>query len=363
LIEVGRKAFDEYNVMAFCLEAERFVDDRLSNWYVRRNKPRCQKEERDADKLAAFQTLHTVLLTLAKLCAPVMPFLTETMYQNLAVNAYPKGAVPESVHLCEYPVADASLVDEALLSDMDSARRLASLGLAARNAAGIKVRQVVAELRVRPAMDEKETSAGRADRRAVERFSDLIMDELNVKRVLLHNGPALLEEGAKLNTKTQKKFAARIPEAQAAVAAASVATLRELVGKGGPFSLAELEFVPEDIVFSVKAEEGWAGAEDRGTQVAIDTRITPELEAEGIARDMIRLVQKARKDTGLEMEDRIELYLTSPDAKLRAVIDSQWGYISGETLADKVQRASAPVGPVKTERVEGKDLTISLRKV
>src|SRR5947209_7237981 len=147
LVQTARRALPDFNVQAFCLEAERFVDEKLSNWYVRRNKRRFWRSEQGQDKLAAFQTLYTVLTTLAKLFAPIMPFLTETMYQNLMAQG--RGDV--SVHLCEYPEVDASLIDEQLSDDMDAVFTLRELGSAARNSVKIKVRQPLAEMRVQPA--------------------------------------------------------------------------------------------------------------------------------------------------------------------------------------------------------------------
>ena len=158
LIQVARQAFENYDLMTFCLEAERFVDAKLSNWYVRRSKRRFWKGEQGADKLAAYQTLYAVLTTLAKLFAPVMPFLSETMYQNLKT-----AGEPESVHLCAFPRPDEALIDERLSEDIDALLQLVSLGLAARNAGKRKVRQPLAEL---------VAAGGEPVRRAVERFPD-----------------------------------------------------------------------------------------------------------------------------------------------------------------------------------------------
>src|SRR5205823_2344294 len=169
LIRKARQSFEAFDVMAFCLEAEQFVDDRLSNWYVRRNRRRFWKGEKGADKLAAYQTLYTVLVTLTKLIAPVVPFLAEEMHQNLRL-----AAEPESVHLCDYPKNDDSLIDARLSADMAALLRLVTLGSAARNMVKIKVRQPLAELQVQPGTE--------ADRRAVARFADQIAEELNIKR-------------------------------------------------------------------------------------------------------------------------------------------------------------------------------------
>ncbi|HMF18313.1 MAG TPA: isoleucine--tRNA ligase, partial [Gemmataceae bacterium] len=143
LVERARQGYKEFDVRAFCLEAEKFVDDRLSNWYIRRNRRRFWKSEQGQDKLAAYQTLYTVLVTLTKLIAPVNPFLAEAMYRNLLADA-----TPESVHLCSFPEVERDLIDQQLSADMDALLRLVSLGSAARNKVKIKVRQPLAEMRV-----------------------------------------------------------------------------------------------------------------------------------------------------------------------------------------------------------------------
>src|SRR5207244_11897946 len=156
------------DVIAFCLECESFVDDRLSNWYGRRHRRRFWKSEQGADKTAAYQTLHTVLTTLTKLIAPVVPFLAESMWKNL-------GGKESSVHLCDYPQVDESLIDAELSADMEALLRLVTLGSAARNSVKIRKRQPLAELKLHPGSD--------AQRRAIRRFSDQLRDELNCKQV------------------------------------------------------------------------------------------------------------------------------------------------------------------------------------
>ncbi|HEY8503011.1 MAG TPA: DUF5915 domain-containing protein, partial [Gemmataceae bacterium] len=358
LIKKARESFEKFDVMAFCLEAERFVDDKLSNWYVRRSRRRFWKSEKGSDKLAAYQTLYTVLTTLAKLIAPVVPFLTETMWQNLRT-----AGDPESVHLCDYPQADEALIDQQLSADMEALLRLVSLGSAARNAAKIKVRQPLAELKVQPAND--------AERRAVERFADQIREELNLKRVALHeaDGEPLLRAELKLNMKLAgPKFGPRLKEVQAAVAkldpATATARLREagsleLATPGGPVVLEAA-----DVQVSHAAPEGWAGVEDRGTQVMLDTRVTEELAREGMARDVVRLVQDLRKKANLEMEDRIRLYLGTDADKLKQALAAHRDYIGAETLV--AQWADAPIdahAEKATVKVDGQPLTIELRKV
>ncbi|HEX5272951.1 MAG TPA: isoleucine--tRNA ligase [Gemmataceae bacterium] len=358
LVKEARASFESFDVAAFCQEAETFVDDKLSNWYVRRNRRRFWKSERGADKTAAYQTLYAVLVTLTKLCAPVMPFLAEEMYRNLVAG--PDG---RSVHLADYPVANESLIDEQLSEDMDALLDLVTAGSAARNTVRIKVRQPLAEMKVRPG-DE-------SDRRAVERFADQIREELNVKAVTLHqeNGPLLTVE-VRANPKTlgQKGLGPRLKEVQAAVAAGDPVALAAKVrcGESVEFALpgGTVTLEPADFSVTMKAPEGWAGVDDRGTQVLVDARITEELKREGMARDSIRLAQDLRKQAGLQVEDRIVLFLGTQSAALRQAIDEHRAYIAAETLT--ARRSDTPLGegaPTANVKVDGQPLTIQLRKV
>jgi isoleucyl-tRNA synthetase len=363
LVSTARTAFENYDVRTFCLATERFVDAKLSNWYVRRNRRRFWKGEAGEDKLAAYQTLYTVLTTLTRLIAPVMPFLAETMYQNLVVRGGLLNA-PTSIHLCEYPELINSLVDSQLSPVMQSLLRLVSYGLAARNLSKQKVRQPLAMLIIQPGDED--------DRLAVERFSTQLLDELNVKQVTLHDpgkGPLLTLE-VKPNPKSLgPKFGQRLKDVTAAVAAGNPAELAAKVQAGEPFELATSDgavtLEPSDLLVSSRAPDGWAGVADGATQVLIDARVTDELKREGMARDVIRQVQDLRKTAGLEMEDRIELYLGTESDPLRQAIDTHRSYIAAETLT--VRWANAPLqgGDVHRaeSKIDGQLLTIMLRKV
>jgi isoleucyl-tRNA synthetase len=359
LIRTARREFERFNVMGFCQEAEQFVDDRLSNWYIRRNRRRFWKSERGTDKQAAYQTLYAVLTTLVKLFAPVVPFLTESMYQNLVV----KGAGSDgSVHWCDFPQADEKLIDAELSADMDALLRLVSLGSAARNSAKIKVRQPLAEIQVLPG-DVQE-------RRAVERFADQICEELNVKKVTLHEREqgALLRHEIKPNLKTLgPKFGTRLKSVLAALAAADTTSVAEKVQASQAVELtcpdgpATLE--PADVIVQFKAPDGWAGVADRGTQVLVDTQITPTLAKEGMAREVVRHVQNARKDANLEMEDRIVLSLQTQAAALVEAIETHRNYICNETLASRLTNEPLGGNVHRAEvKVDGQPLTIELRR-
>jgi isoleucyl-tRNA synthetase len=360
LIRTARASFENYNLMAFCLEAERFVDDKLSNWYVRRSRRRFWKSEHGSDKQAAYQTLYTVLLTLTKLFAPIVPFLTETMYRNLRTNEQ-----PESVHLCDFPAVDEALVDADLSDEMNCLLSLVSLGLSARNSAKIKVRQPLAELKVQASADSEE-------RAAVTRFGDQLREELNVKVVSLHDpewGP-LLTPQVKPNMKTLgPKFGARLKDVVAALAAADAEDLAAKVRAGETIELPcggdSIQLEPGDLIVSVTAAEGWSGVVDGETHLALDTRISAELSLEGLARDVVRHVQEQRKEAGLQMEDRIVLYLSTDSEKLRQAIETHLKYIAGETLT--VEWSAQPLAGSDVHRaaikVDGQPLTIELKKV
>jgi isoleucyl-tRNA synthetase len=359
LVRTAREAFESYDVMRFCLACEEFIDGKLSNWYIRRNRGRFHSRNADLDaaglrdKRSAYGTLYTVLTTVCKLIAPCVPFVSETMWQNLRTDRD-----PESVHLCDYPTPDGSLVDEQLSADVDALLRIVSLGGAARNAAKQKVRQPLAELRVQP--------AGDADRRAVGRFADQIADELNVKRVTLHDpaGGVLLTAAVRINMKTAgAKIGAKRKEVEEALKARPVADLAAAL-RAGPVELVPgVTLDAADLPVEYAAAAGWFGVVDRGTQVAIDARLTDELKLEGLSRDVIRFVQDGRKTAGLDMADRIALHLGAA-GDLAAAIAAHRPAIATATQA--VEWADAPLNGsahTTTVKVEGQELTISLRKV
>jgi isoleucyl-tRNA synthetase len=362
LIQTARREFENYNVMAFCLAAETFVAEKLSNWYVRRNRRRFWKSEKSEDKLAAYQTLYNVLTTLVRLFAPVMPFLTEVMYQNLEQSRSEEAGRALSIHHCNFPEVDESLIDTELSTDMEALLRLVSLGSAARNSVRIKVRQPLAEIVIQPAND--------SERHAVQRYAEQISEELNLKKVSLHDpaqGPLLRYE-VNPNLKTLgPKFGERVKEIRTALAALDSNSLVAKLQAGGSIELdcagTAVVLNENDILLNAKAPDGWTGLIDRGTQLLLAVRINEELAREGMAREVVRHVQELRKKSGLEMEDRIILYFATESPALRRAVESHNAYISAETLA--VKWANIPLdGDAHTTsvRVDGQPLTIQLRK-
>ncbi|MCI0377780.1 MAG: class I tRNA ligase family protein, partial [Gemmataceae bacterium] len=356
LIQKARKSFEDYNVMAFCLATEEFVDAKLSNWYVRINRRRFWKSEQGEDKLAAYQTLYTVLVALTKLCAPVIPFLAETMFRNLRTEQD-----LESVHLTKFPVFEDTLVDGPLSTVMDSVLQIVSLGRAVRNSSKIRVRQPLAELKVQPGSD--------ADRQAVEQFADQICEELNIKKVTLHDstqGP-LLKFEVKLNMKNAgSKLGSRTKAVQTALASMVATALAEKVQAGQAVEIVTtdgpLMLEPADLIVSPVVDQGFAGLADRGTQLLLDARITPELALEGLAREVVRHVQNCRKEAGLQMEDRIVLYLGA-EGKLAEAIQAYRDYIAAETLGAEWSDKPLGQGAYRAEvKIEGQPLVIELKR-
>jgi isoleucyl-tRNA synthetase len=361
LIRTARREFEDYDVMAFCLAAENYVAEKLSNWYVRRNRRRFWKSEKTSDKTAAYQTLYTVLTTLTRLFAPIMPFLTESMHENLAADKRDARRT-SSVHLCDFPSSDESLIDAALSADMEALLRLVSLGLSARNGVRIKVRQPLAEIKILPASEP--------ERRAVARFVEQISEELNVKKVTLHDpakGP-LLGYDIKPNLKTLgPRLGEKLKDAQRALTALDPASVAAKTQAGESLEInaggAALALSPNDLLIHATAPDGWAGLADGRTQVALDVRITEDLACEGTAREMVRHIQELRKNSGLEIEDRIRLRVETDSPAVRDALAAHRGYICGETLA--VELTDRPLdgnAHKATIKLQGQAVNIELAK-
>ncbi len=360
LITEANDAYRSYNVMSFALKCEEFIEGDLSNWYVRRNKPRLHSKNADLDqaglndKWAAYQTLYTTLTTLCKLMAPCVPFITEVMWQNLRLPTD-----PESVHLCDFPVADQALIDTQLSDDMKAMREVITLGLSARQLAKINVRQplsinTVCTLSISVSVPN------------LTRFQDLILDELNVKEFKIHDplsGP-LLSTSARLNKKTAAvKLGAKLAEAEAALVKLDANELQSQL-RNGPVELVGVPLDSNDILFDVTAQAGWVGVADKGTQVALNTTITEELKLEGLARDIIRQVQDSRKKADLDLLDKIALHLGAGSAELAKAIETHQTGIATATQA--IEWSEAPLNEnayTATVKIDGQALVISLRKV
>jgi len=350
---------DEYDAWHAAGEIEQFVDE-LSNWYLRLSRRRFWKSEADADKEAAYQTLYYVLVTLSKLLAPFIPFVTEVMYQNL-VRAADEGApvpqtardVPKSVHHCDWPQVDEAALDAGLLAEMELAMLVAALGRSARaNGKVTKLRQPLAKARVHVGTEREKVD--------LTGLADLLEDEINVKEleVVKEVGELVQHRLLPLNRVLGPKYGRLFPKVRQALTATDPAAAVARLHAGENLTLEvegqTIELTPDEVLIQTHAAGGYAIASDKGVTVAVDTAITLELAQEGLARDVVRLVQVLRKKAGLELDDRILVTYQTEDAELAAAIAAHAGYITAETLADELtagppMSGAAVLGPADAE--------------
>ncbi|MCX7622175.1 MAG: class I tRNA ligase family protein, partial [Thermomicrobium sp.] len=360
VIATVRDRIQDYDSMNAARALQEFVVDALSNWYIRRNRRRFWKTESDRDKAAAYLTLYEVLVTLAKALAPFIPFTTELMYQNL-VRRVDRNA-PESVHLTDYPDVDPAKIDTDLIVDMNWLLRAVELGRAARNKAGVKVRQPLPRAVV--------AARDAAARRALERLADQFMDELNVKAIEFAERP---EEYLSYRVKPNlpvlgPRLGGKLASLQRLLAELDHNQLARQLRLGHRVMLTidgeEVEFGPDDFLVETLDRPGFAAFEDRDLLVAVDLTITPELKLEGLARDFVRGVQEARKNAGFEIDDTIVIvYRVSPE--LAQAVERFADYIKHETLAVEL-RPGEPEredGHLEEVRVGRERFVVSLRRV
>jgi isoleucyl-tRNA synthetase len=350
---------EDYDAASATRAIEVFLED-LSNWYVRRSRRRFWKSEHDSDKQAAYSTLYYVLVTLARLLAPFVPFVTEALYQNLVRQV--AADAPLSVHHCDWPQATPlSAEDATLLGEMALARQVVAAGHAARAAAGLKVRQPLARAIV-VTTDEQ--------RPALAHLEEIIEDELNVKSlepaaqeselVAYRLLPDLKKLGPKLGALTPKVRAALagLNEAQAVryVAALRAGQRLALSVDGG-----SVELAPDEVLIQTEPKAGYAIASEGGVTVALDTVLTPELEAEGLAREVIRRIQDLRKSAGFNIADHIiTTYRASP--RLAAAMAAWAETIAAETLSDTFSESAEPAGQVVERfQFDGEEVVVGLR--
>ncbi len=349
---------DDYDPYGATLAVEPFLDD-LTNWYVRRSRRRFWKSEQDADKEAAYATLYHVLLTLSKLLAPFVPFVTEKMYQNLARSADRSAA--ESVHLCDWPTAEESLVDRKLLDRMALAMQIAALGRSARSTSNIKLRQPLAKALIYAG--ERAADLGP--------LADLVADELNVKALefVATEAELVQYEIGLLPNLLGPKHGKRFPLLRQAVAAADATALARRfqaglsaileLNDGGP----AVELLPQEVEVRLHGREGYAVAGEKGLVVAVDVTLTPELAREGLARDLVRRVQTMRKEAGFELNDRIVTFYDADD-ELKSAIAEWAGYVQAETLSVELVPGPVPADVARREsfKLEGHPVTLGIKK-
>ncbi len=348
------KFLENTDPMAATGAIEVFLDD-LTNWYVRRSRRRFWKSEHDADKNSAYSTLYHVLVKLIKLLAPFTPFVTEAMYQNLVVSVQKQSY--ESVHHNAWPKPDMAAIDDENLHQMSLARQIASLGLAARSGVNLKVRQPLAKVLV---------YAGQVTLNA--ELVEIVTDELNVKAL------EFVEQADKLvhyrvlpdNKLLGPRFGAKFPAVRSALAALDPAQLVHTVQAGKPVNLVvdneAVSLEINEVLIQTQPVEGLAVMADKLITVAIDTVITPDLRAEGLAREVVRRIQAMRKAAGFNIEDRITTYYQA-ESSLSKVIQRWNDYLCSETLSTRILPIQAPEGAyTESHNLEGETLVLGVTK-
>jgi len=344
LIEDVTAALEDFDPTTASRAIRDFVVDELSNWYVRRNRRRFWRGANSsptdlADSRAAYASLHTALVTVAKLMAPLAPFTAEELYGNLVLSVDPDA--PISVHLAQWPQASAGAAAAsesraAVLRDMRALQRVIELGRAARAASGVKLRQPLSEVLIR--VRNTDELAG------VRALRDQLSEELNVKQVrFLDVNDTFVDYQVKPNLpRLGKRLGRQLPAIKAALAAIDGRVVAANVSAGANTVIEvdgqSIELEPEDVLLDAVSPAGFAAEEDRGYLAALNTTITPELLREGLARDAVRLIQNARKSAGLDVSDRIELRLTAAGGLLEALAEHR------ETIANEVLATALALG-------------------
>ncbi len=334
LVKKVDEGLNDYQIFETSRMIQDFADE-LSNWYIRRGRERYWGKEMTDDKIAAYTTLYTVLVTLAKISAPYVPFIAESIYLNLVPNFY-KDA-PISVHLCDFPVCNDNMVDAKLEEAMEVIVDLVVLGRAARNSVNVKNRQPLSKVYV-------------ATERKAE-FSDELLaiarDELNVKELeLLKDAKNFISYKIKPQLKTLgPKYGAKLGLIRNFLETCDATEVVETVKSGKTYTVnlggADIEFTVDDLLISSESMEGYVSASENGITVVLDTAITEELLLEGIERELVSKIQTMRKEAGFEVTDRINLYVKA-EGKILDVLNANANSLKMAVLAENIQ-----IGDVK----------------
>jgi len=342
---------ENYKITEATRVIQEFTDE-LSNWYVRRSRERFWGSELNDEKITAYMTLYTVLVEFSKVCAPFIPFMTEQIYQNLVISV-DKNA-KESIHLCDFPVANPEFDFPEIEKAMDAARKIVILGRAARNAANVKNRQPIGKIYVQ------------SDEEVEETYKDIILDELNVKSIeftadatefISYNfKPQLKTMGPKYG-KIVKAIFEEVNKLDAAVVLSSLET-----DEGLRLNVCDtdVEIKKEDVLIETLKKDGFVSANDMGVTVVLDTNLTPELIEEGFVREIVSKIQTMRKDSGLEVLDNINVYFMG-SANITKVFEKNYDEIAGLTLAEKIE--SKNISDMKEWNINGEKVSILIEKI
>ena len=336
-------------------EAAKYISDfidELSNWYVRRCRERFWATEMTEDKINAYMTLYTALVTTIKTAAPMIPFMAEDIYQNLVRELDP--SAPISIHLCDFPEVKAEWINEELEANMEEVLQIVGLGRACRNGSNIKNRQPLGNMYVK------------ANKDLDTYCTDIIKEELNIKNVQFVNDAAdLLSYSFKPQMRTLgPKYGKQLGEIREALQSLDGSKAKDELDSNGvlklTISIGEIELSEEDLLIETTQKEGYYSLSDFGVTVAIDTTLTEELITEGFVREIISKVQTMRKDAGFEVMDRINIYVDGTD-KIKSIVENNKAAIIGDVLCDEIIIGSLD-GYQADWNINGEDTKLGVKK-
>ena len=357
LIRDGRKAMDQYNVFMFMKLFELFLDD-VSNWYVRRNRRRFWKSEDDSDKKAAYATLYHVLVNTIKCLSPILPFTTETVYQNLVKHMHSDTC--ESVHLTDFPDENEKWINDDLITKVDTLKKLVELGRSARSDSDQKIRQPLAKVLF--ALEDDDLA------NFIIENQGIILDELNVKGIeRITNADELITYKIRPNLKTLgQRYGSGLTIIRALLESSAEDKWINEFQRSGQIKIGtqDREFILEkdDIFIDTIADEGFSAASGSGLTVGLSLELTRELVQEGIVRDMVRQVQNLRRDANLAVEDRIRVFWDL-DGRIASALGKFRTYFCSETLTKSIGRKFKKGDHYGIIEIQGEQIKIGIEKV
>ncbi len=353
LIEEASQSFDTYRVDIFMKNFEFYLED-LSNWYIRRNRRRFWKSEDDEDKKSAYATLYHVLKNVIKIIAPVLPFVSETIYQNLVRNS--DGNSLESVHLCEYPVSNKDYIDKDLIKNVDALKKTVELGRSARNSSEIRIRQPLSKALF--AVEDDQIA------KFILENKDIVLDELNVKSIIrITEASDLIEYKIKPNLRTLgQKYGSGLSKIKELLNESNVDLLvRDIKLENKIILKNKYTLEREDIFIETRASEGFSASSDAGVTVGLSLDLNQDLILEGIVRDIVRVVQSMRKKAEFAVEDRINISWDF-DGQIEEALGKFQRYFKSETLTNEIVEEIIDYNYSEIVEINEKKYRIELKK-
>ncbi|MAP61896.1 MAG: isoleucine--tRNA ligase, partial [Candidatus Marinimicrobia bacterium] len=354
-VKKSKNLYSTYQVYKLMKETNILLDD-LSNWYVRRNRRRFWKSENDSDKLVAYDTLYSSLVTIIKVIAPIVPFLTEEMYANLVSNV--RQSSPESVHLCDFPEYDSSLSDTALINEIDTVISIVKMGRSARNKENLKIRQPLQSINICAEKDVVDSILSNQDQ---------ILEELNIKELKICNTrEELVNLSIKPNFGTlSSKVGRHMKEVVSKIQNLDIDELLNCLKARGCYELdinGDIVVINnEDIIIDQIPLEGFSVSANMGVFVGISTVITPDLYNEGLVRDLIRHIQNLRKDSNLSVDDRIDLVIKYDDDSILLAIQDHKEYLLNEVLGVSILDDLKLMDHSNSLKINDKEVSIGIK--